>query len=85
MTSEERRAVRYQRRQQKRLEKRARLNEHDSFASVFSYANLYRSYRFCRKGVAWKASVQKFIITAPLGVYDMLHLSMISRHIRLLW
>lgn len=71
MTSEERRAVRYQRRQQKRREKRARLNEHDSFASVFSYANLYRSYRFCRKGVAWKASVQKFIITAPLGVYDI--------------
>lgn len=71
MTSEERRAVRYQRRQQKRREKRARLNEHDSFASVFSFANLYRSYRFCRKGVAWKASVQKFIITAPLGVYDI--------------
>ena len=71
MTSEERRAVRYQRRRQKRMEKRARLSEHDSFASVFSYANLYRSYRFCRKGVAWKASVQKFIITAPLGVYDI--------------
>ncbi len=71
MTSEERRAARYQRRRQKRMEKRARLNEHDSFASVFSYANLYRSYRFCRKGVAWKASVQKFIITAPLGVYDI--------------
>ncbi|MBR4193739.1 MAG: hypothetical protein IKQ54_05365 [Oscillospiraceae bacterium] len=71
MTSEERRAVRYQRRQQKRREKRARLSEHDSFASVFSYANLYRSYRYCRKGVAWKASVQKFIITAPLGVYDI--------------
>lgn len=71
MTSEERRAVRYQRRRQKRQEKRARLSEHDSFASVFSYANLYRSYRLCRKGVAWKASVQKFIITAPLGVYDI--------------
>ena len=71
MTSEERRAARYQRRRQKRMEKRARLNEHDSFASVFSYANLYRSYRFCRKGVSWKASVQKFIITAPLGVYDI--------------
>lgn len=71
MTSEERRAVRYQRRQQKRREKRARLSEYDSFASVFSYANLYRSYRYCRKGVAWKASVQKFIITAPLGVYDI--------------
>lgn len=63
--------MRYQRRQQKRQEKRARLSEHDSFASVFSYANLYRSYCLCRKGVAWKASVQKFIAVAPLSVYQI--------------
>lgn len=71
MTSEERRAARYRRRRQKRMEKRARLNEHDSFASVFSYANLYRSYRLCKKGVSWKASVQKFIAFAPLSVYQI--------------
>lgn len=71
MTSEERRAARYQRRKQKRQEKRKRLSENDSFASVFSYANLYKSYRLCRKGVSWKASVQKFIALAPLSVYDI--------------
>ena len=71
MTSEERKAARYQRRQQKRQEKRKRMKDHDSFTSVFSYAHLYRSYRYCRKGVSWKASVQKFIITAPLSVYQI--------------
>ncbi len=71
MTSEERRAARYQRRQQKRQEKRERMKDHDSFASVFSYANMYRSYGYCRRGVSWKASVQKFIITAPLSVYQI--------------
>ena len=71
MTSEERRAARYHRRQQKRQEKRERVADSDSFASVFSYAHLYRSYRLCRRGVSWKSSVQKFIVTAPLAVYQI--------------
>ena len=71
MTSEERRAARYRRRQQKRQEKRKRVADSDSFASVFSYANLYRSYRLCRRGVSWKSSVQKFIVTAPLSVFQI--------------
>ena len=69
MTSEERREQRFQRRKAKRLAKKAQLHEADGFDTVFSYANLYRSYRFCKKGVAWKASVQKYIVNAPLNVY----------------
>lgn len=71
MTSEERREVRYQRRRAAREEKWKRLRpEHDCYEAVFSYANLYRSYRLCRKNVAWKSSVQKYIATAPLNVYQ---------------
>lgn len=71
MTSEERREARYQRRRSAREEKRKRLRPgHDCYEAVFSYANLYRSYRLCRKNVSWKSSVQKYIATAPLNVYQ---------------
>ena len=69
MTSEERREARYQRRVAARLEKkRTACAEYDDFRTVFSYANLYRSYKCCRRGVAWKASVQKYITNAPLNL-----------------
>lgn len=70
MTSEERREARYRRRKAARAVKRAAANaRHDSFNKVFSYLNMYRSYRKCRRGVAWKSSVQKYISRAPLEVY----------------
>lgn len=70
MTSEERREARYQRRQKKRqLQKLSRTWEYDYFPSVFCYGNLYRAYRKCRLGVAWKGSTQKFITQAPLEVF----------------
>lgn len=69
MTSEERREARYQRRVAARLEKkRMTCAEYDDFRTVFSYKNLYRSYKCCRRGVAWKASVQKYITNAPLNI-----------------
>ena len=46
--------------------------EADCFTEVFSYKNLYKAYRKCRRNVAWKASVQKFITQAPLEV-DRIH------------
>lgn len=49
---------------------------HDSFDWVFSYDHLYRSYKKCRRNVAWKASVQKYITQAPLNVlqaFKLLH------------
>lgn len=70
MTSEERRQVRFERRQEKRrIKKLARTWEHDYFPGVFCYSNLYRAYRKCRLGVAWKGSTQKFITQAPREVF----------------
>jgi hypothetical protein len=66
MTSEERHEARYQRRCEQRRQKRAAKNpEADSFSAVFSWSNLWRSYLNCRKNVAWKGSVQRYIFDAP--------------------
>ena len=71
MTSEERREGRYQRRIAKRMAKRNQSRAFcDDFNTVFSYENLYRSYKKCRRNVAWKASVQRYISQAPLQIYD---------------
>lgn len=70
MTSEERREAKFQRRRARREQRRRdRYALHDDFDWVFSYKHLYRSYRKCRRGVAWKNSTQKYITQAPLNVY----------------
>ena len=70
MTSVERREHRYQRRKQRREEKKWQsCRQYDNFRKVFSYGHLYQSYRKCRRNVAWKASVQRYIVNAPLLVY----------------
>lgn len=70
MTSEERREARYRRRCEKREQKKkAACARFDDFDTVFSFQHLYRSYRCCRRGVAWKASVQKYMTNAPLNVF----------------
>lgn len=69
MTSEERREARYRRRcNQRRLKRIAKNPVTDDFASVFSWSNLYTSYLNCRKNVAWKGSVQRYIFDAPIRV-----------------
>ena len=76
MTSEERREQRYLRRVAARKAKKAKYENADSFDKVFSYEHLYRAYRCCRRNVAWKSSVQKYIANAPLNVlktYQLLH------------
>ena len=77
MTSEERRETRYQRRKAQRAGKKAaQYALNDCFEWVFSYDHLYHSYKMCRRGVAWKGSVQKYITQAPLNVaqtYNRLH------------
>jgi len=71
MTSEERRQGRYQRRQARRAEQKARrVGRCDSFEEVFTYGHLYDAYKMSRRGVSWKASVQKYITLAPLCVLD---------------
>jgi len=77
MTSEERHEARFQRRKARRAEQKARrVGLCDSFDWVFSYGHLYHSYKMCRRGVAWKSSVQKYITQAPLNVlstFNRLH------------
>ncbi len=69
MTSEERREVRFLRRTEARQKKKIEnYSSCDNFEKVFSYQNLYFSYKRCRRGVAWKASVQKYITQAPLNI-----------------
>lgn len=61
MTSEERHAARRQRRQAKRTAKRiAREEKYGDFDKVFNYRNMYKAYLDIRKGVMWKASVQRY-------------------------
>lgn len=61
MTSEERHEARYLRRKQKREEKRhAKLGKYDDFSKVSDLNSLYKAYKKSRKGVRWKASVQRY-------------------------
>lgn len=61
MTSEERKEARYQRRNEARKQKRdAKLSEYDDFKRVADYNSLYAAYKDARKGVTWKASVQRY-------------------------
>lgn len=69
MTSEERHEARYRRRVERRRQKR--MEKHpcaDSYEAVFSWGNLWRSYRACRRNVTWKGSVQRYIFQAPIRV-----------------
>lgn len=71
MTSQERKEARYQRRKAARqAAKESEYAEADSFEKVFTYGNLYDAYKCCRRGVAWKASVQRYITSAPLNILN---------------
>lgn len=71
MTSEERHEARYQRRVAKRQAKKlAQCPNANDYDKVFSYDNLYKAYKCCRRGVSWKASVQRYISQAPINVYN---------------
>lgn len=73
MNSSERHERRYQRRKARREAKRAeKIGTADTFDEVFTYSNLYDSYKKCLKGVRWKASVQNYSANAPLNVYEAL-------------
>ncbi len=73
MNSTERHEARYQRRKQKRLQKKAqRIAAADNFDAVFTFDNLYRSYKKCCLGVGWKASTQRYKVNAIINVNDTL-------------
>ena len=60
MTSKERHELRYRRRKTKREEKKMHNARYYSKESIYSWQELEKAYLNCRKGVRWKATVQKF-------------------------
>ena len=60
MNSEERRTGRYHRRKAKREEKRLSTLDKYNFEAVADLDNLYNAMKKARKGVMWKASVQRY-------------------------
>lgn len=61
MTSEERHERRDARRRAEREKRRReKLSEYDNFDRVADYNSLYRAYKGAKKGVSWKASVQRY-------------------------
>lgn len=69
MNSAERHERRYQRRKDARLERRAELaKQYGDFERVFSFDNLYVSYRESVKGVGWKASTQRYKASALANI-----------------
>ena len=74
MTSEERHKARYERRVKRRQEKRkAKLSKYDNFNNVAGYDELYRAYMRARKGVSWKASVQRFTLNKSKNIFILHH------------
>lgn len=77
MDNNKRRELRYQRRKAKREQKLAeRRAKYDDFDKVFTFDNLWQSYKRCRRGVAWKTSTQKVMnkpITTLASLYIKLH------------
>lgn len=71
MTSEERRAGRYARRKAAREAKRAETARYwDNYRKVFTYGHLYDSARICKRGVNWKATVQRYGLIPGQRVTD---------------
>lgn len=60
MISKERHEARYQRRKASRILAKAKRNEGYTFDNVIKQENLIKAFYSARKGVNWKASVQKY-------------------------
>ena len=63
MTSEERKEARYQRRKAAREVKRLKMLETYDFDRVVSPDALFQSAKEARRGVYWKASVQRYCMS----------------------
>lgn len=76
MDSKERHELRYQRRvRQRREKKEQRYSQYNDYNSVFTIPHLKKAYKESRKGVRWKASVQKYEANVMLNIkqtYDVL-------------
>ena len=64
MTSEERHKARYERRRQRRAEKRrAAIAQYDNYDSLCTCNALFRAARASGKSIRWKASVQRYFMS----------------------
>lgn len=69
MNSKERHELRYQRRKQRRLENKRKFDAiYCDYDKVFTFDNLYQSYKLCCKGVGWKSSTHKYRTNALFNV-----------------
>lgn len=72
MTSEERRAGRRKRREQARAEKRAAaLAPYDNYENVICLSSLLKAAKQSKRGVAWKASVQRFWMCLMMNLWSL--------------
>ena len=69
MNSNERHQIRYIRRKAKRnINRQNKGSVYDDFEQVFSWENLYQSYKQCCLGVSWKHSTQLYKINSTLNI-----------------
>lgn len=74
MNSKERHEARYQRRKAKRKQKETEfIDSLGTFSEVFSYEHLYDSFKQCKKGIRWKASIQAYESNLSINTYDIWH------------
>lgn len=72
MTSTERKQARYERRKTKRESKKMKfIKSLGTYEEVFSYSNLFNSFRYCKQGVRWKASIQSYEINLPVNTFEI--------------
>ena len=63
-----RRKGRYERRKQKREDKKQHLKQYDDFNNIISLKSMYKSAKKAACGVSWKASVQRYMLAVLFRV-----------------
>ena len=74
MTSIERHELRYQRRVAKRKAKKQQLlKKYGNLENVFTFSNMYKSYKSCKRNVGWKESTQRYKMNALIYIVRTLN------------
>ena len=72
MTSIERKEIRYQRRKNKRIQRKQRFqNSLLSYSEIFTFHNLYKAFKLCKNGVMWKSSMQSYESNLLINISDL--------------
>ena len=70
MNSKDRKENRYQRRKQKRIKKKIEFYNKFTLYKIVNLNNLYKAFRKSKKGVSWKASVQRYKLNFLKKIVD---------------